>query len=59
MSIARLQFDGANIKIGSKGSPSYNCIVMGNSGVGKSRLAEDVLYPALKKIGVLAGKLVP
>ena len=58
VSIDRLQFGDASIKIGSEGSPNYNCIVLGNSGVGKSTLAENVLYPALKKIGVLTGKLV-
>jgi len=57
VSIDRLQYDGANIKIGSE-NYNYNCIVMGNSGVGKSTLVENVLYPALNKIGVLTGKLV-
>ena len=39
-------------------SHNYNMFIMGNSGVGKSDLVEKVVYPALKKLGVLTGELV-
>ena len=45
-----------------KGTPdddtNDNCILMGNSGVGKTTFIKKVLYPALEKIGVLTGKFV-
>ena len=56
--IDKLQHGGNSISINSGTSANYNSIIMGNSGVGKSDLVENVLYPALTQLGVLTGKLV-
>ena len=37
---------------------NYNCMVWGESGVGKSTIVEELLYKPLKHLGVLTGRFV-
>ena len=37
---------------------NYNCIVVGESGVGKTTIIKELLYKPLKDLGVLTGKFV-
>ena len=37
---------------------NYNCLVLGESGVGKSTIVEELLYKPLKGLGVLTGEFV-
>ena len=55
--IDRLQYHKP-ISILQDTSHNYNMFITGNSGVGKSDLVKLVVYPALKKLGVLTGELV-